>query len=267
MVECNSKACEIITETICPLFGMVTAYFIFLSPFKEIQFLRKKSCECNINPIPCIMVFCNCLSQILYSYTIHNHWNYWPNFGGIIIGLYYVVVVYSSKLKNKEWTISTITLLGFTLLNIIGGALAFILFDDNYEAAKLSMGIICIIILCGIYISPLTTMIEIIRTKDSSSISFIMTVALFINGIFWTAYGIFYNDFFIWFPNALGIGSSVIQFIFFFIFPRKQKNSNSNDSEVSTAYTVIGKDEDKADTSSDTLQNYNLHEKDLSDTV
>jgi solute carrier family 50 protein (sugar transporter) len=43
MVECSNKTCEIITETVCPLLGIITAYFIFLSPLKEIQALRKKN--------------------------------------------------------------------------------------------------------------------------------------------------------------------------------------------------------------------------------
>jgi solute carrier family 50 protein (sugar transporter) len=267
MVECSNKTCEIITETVCPLLGIITAYFIFLSPLKEIQALRKKTGECTMNPIPSIMVFCNCLSQTLYSFTIHNHWNYWPNFGGVILGLYYVAIIYSAKLKPRVWNMSTTVLLGFTLLCLIGGALAFILFDDNYEAAKNSMGIIGIVILCGIYGSPLTTMYEVIHTRNSSSINFIMTVALLINGVFWTAYGVFINDFFIWFPNAVGTFSAVIQFLLFLIFPRK--STTGTDVNEAQSYSTVNKDnyETETDVSGITLQPSELSEKDISNIV
>ncbi|ORX34088.1 hypothetical protein BCR36DRAFT_588571 [Piromyces finnis] len=47
------------------------------------------------------------------------------------------------KPKDFKWT--SITLIGFTFLNIAGAALSFILFKDNYDAAKNCMGIVCII--------------------------------------------------------------------------------------------------------------------------
>ncbi|KAG4097547.1 hypothetical protein H8356DRAFT_1308824 [Neocallimastix lanati (nom. inval.)] len=221
MIECTSQACEIITETVFPLLGCFTAYFIFLSPFKEIHSLRSKNEVCKINPFPSIMIFCNCLCQDLYSFVIHNHWTFWPNVGGIILGQYYIMILFSSNLKPKDFNISLITLLVFTLLDICGGALSFILFKNNYDAAKNSMGIIGIIILCGVYVSPLTTVFEVIKTKNSNSINFLTTVALTLNGAFWLTYGLFFNDFYIWFPNGLGVISALLQFLLFFIYPRK----------------------------------------------
>jgi len=132
------------------------------------------------------------------------------------------MILFSSNLKPKDFNISLITLLVFTLLDICGGALSFILFKNNYEAAKNSMGIIGIIILCGVYVSPLTTVFEVIKTKNSNSINFLTTVALTLNGVFWLTYGLFFNDFFIWFPNGLGVISALLQFLLFFIYPKKE---------------------------------------------
>jgi len=225
-MECTSSLCSIIFENLFPFGGIITSYFIFLSPFKEIQQLKRSNEPCTINPIPSVMIICNCLCWDLYSFVIHNHWTFWPNLGGILLGEYYVMVLLNSKITKKDFNLSAITLISFTLLNIGGGAMSFILFKDNYEAAKNCMGIVCIIVLCAMYVSPLTSMAEVIRTKNSNSLNMLMTIASFINGFLWLIYGIFFNDFYIWFPNGLGVVSSLIQGLLFFLY-HKDSSKNS----------------------------------------
>ncbi|ORX77055.1 hypothetical protein BCR32DRAFT_236039 [Anaeromyces robustus] len=227
-MECSSKVCEIITETIFPIGGIGTSYFIFLSPLKDIQALKNSNGPCTINPIPSVMIICNCLCWNLYSFVIHNHWTFWPNLGGILLGEYYVMILLSSKITPKDFKMSVITLLGFTFLNIAGGALSFIFLKDNYTAAKNCMGIVCIIVLCAMYASPLTTMAEVIRTKNSDSINLLMTIASFINGFLWLIYGIFFQDFYVWFPNGLGVVSALIQFIMYFAFHKNSKRDSQD---------------------------------------
>jgi len=176
-----------------------------------------------------------------------------------LLGQYYVSVLFASNLKRKDFNLSIIALLFFLSLDLCGGALAFILFKDNYEAAKNSMGIIGIIILCGVYLSPLATFYKVIKDRDSSSISFLMTCALFINGVLWTVYGFFFNDFYIWFPNAVGIASSILQFLLFFIFPKKPK-----EKENKNILPTCVKDDLESVNSSVTLQTSDIQEKDLS---
>ncbi|ORX46389.1 hypothetical protein BCR36DRAFT_331754 [Piromyces finnis] len=228
-MECNSKLCEIVTETVFPLCGIFTSYFIFLSPFKELQNLKKSNGQCTINPIPSVMIICNCLCWNLYSFVIHNHWTFWPNLGGIVLGEYYVLILLTSNMKPKDFKWTSITLIGFTFLNIAGAALSFILFKDNYDAAKNCMGIVCIIVLCAMYVSPLTSMKEVIKSKNSSSINTLMTIASFINGFLWLVYGIFFNDFYVWFPNGLGVVSALLQIFLIVIF---HKNSGKNSQEL-----------------------------------
>ena len=61
---------------------------------------------------------------------------------------------------------------------------------------------------------PLAAMKTVIETKDTSSLPFTMTVATFVNCTLWTVYGTcVIEDFFIWFPNSLGLLSSFVQFV------------------------------------------------------
>jgi len=139
------------------------------------------------------------------------------------------MVLLSSNIKPKDFVWSLVTLMGFTFLNIAGAALSFILFKDNYDAAKNCMGIVCIIVLCAMYVSPLTSMAEVIKTKNSSSLNTLMTIASFINGFLWLVYGLFFNDFYVWFPNGLGVISALIQVCLIVMF---HKNSVRNSQEI-----------------------------------
>jgi solute carrier family 50 protein (sugar transporter) len=172
------------------------------------------------------MIICNCLCWSLYSFVIHNHWTFWPNLGGILLGEYYTMVLLSSKLSPKQFKLSAITLIGFTFLNIAGAAASFIFLKDNYEAAKNCMGVITIIVLCAMYVSPLTSMREVIMTRDSSSLNPLLTIASFINGFLWVVYGFFFNDFYVWFPNGMGVVSAAIQFALFIIFHRSSRRNS-----------------------------------------
>ncbi|ORX84847.1 hypothetical protein BCR32DRAFT_291099 [Anaeromyces robustus] len=234
MLECKSSTCEFIIQTGFPFVGIFTAYFIYLSPLKDVIPLYKKMGSrdvCQINPYPIVMIFCNTLCQCFYAYVIHNHWVIWHNLGGTVAGLFFVVILYSSNLKKKDFNLATITLLLLTFANLGCAALAFILFHDDYPKAKNTIGILNIVILFGVYVSPLATMYEVIKTRNSSSINFIMTIAMFINSILWTGYGFIINDFYIWFPNVVGIVSTIIQFVLLIVFPSKKKNADKKIEE------------------------------------
>jgi len=230
-MECNSSLCEIVTQTIFPFLGMLTSYFIFFSPFKEIEQLRRNRGPCTINPIPSVMIVCNCLCWNLYSFVIHNPWTFWPNIGGILLGEYYVMVLVNSEIRQKDFNMATFTLIAFTFLNIAGASFSFIFMHEDFEAAKNCMGIVCIIVLCAMYASPLTTMAEVIQTKNSSSINILMTIASFANGFLWLVYGIFFNDFYVWFPNCIGVVSSLIQAALFVLYHRPPRR-NSEDLPI-----------------------------------
>lgn len=187
--------------------------------------LRNHKGPCNVNPIPSVMIFCNCLCQTLYSFLIQNYWTFGSNVGGILLGQYYVMMLAMSNMKQKDLRLSVLTFLGFTGLDIIGGMLAFITFRDNFNVARYCLGIIGLVVLCAVYASPLTAAFDVIKQRDSSTLNIFMTITFTVNSVLWLVYGLFYNDFFIWFPNVIGFVSSMIQFLFYFIFPKKNNNN------------------------------------------
>jgi len=75
---------------------------------------------------------------------------------------------------------------------------------------------ILFIILCC---SPLSTIKQVLTTKNSSSILGRLTIAQCINTTLWSVYGLGVNDRFIYGPNVIGLGLGLIQLALKIIFP------------------------------------------------
>jgi uncharacterized protein with PQ loop repeat len=74
------------------------------------------------------------------------------------------------------------------------------------------------------YAAPLATMLQVIKTKDSSSLYLPMILINCTNGLLWSSYGfIALHDINVYGPNVIGVILSSIQILMTFIFPKKAK--------------------------------------------
>lgn len=63
-------------------------------------------------------------------------------------------------------------------------------FALDYAGQKHMWGSLCVAILICYYVIPLSTMVEIVRQKDASSIYLPLAGAAILNGGMWTIYGL-----------------------------------------------------------------------------
>ena len=96
---------------------------------------------------------------------------------------------------------------------------------SNYKV----VGLISVIFTVAYYGAPLSTMIKVIRYRNSASLHILMIMVNLINAILWTSYGAFaVNDLNIWLPNALGIALSSGQIILVILFPKRSTMDDNN---------------------------------------
>ena len=94
-----------------------------------------------------------------------------------------------------------------------------------------SVGCIIVVLLFG---SPLVVLRQVIQTKDARSIPLPFTVACTINCFLWTVFGFWgVRDFYIYFPNALGLMLSVAQLILKVYYSDNGKNGFSKAIQMS----------------------------------
>ena len=92
-------------------------------------------------------------------------------------------------------------------------------------------GVLANSILVVYYTSPLSTMFEVFRTRDSKSMHFPLVLCNCLNGVCWTSYGIALDDWWIAAPNLFGSMLSLVQLCMMNCLSELRANS-ATDSHV-----------------------------------
>jgi uncharacterized protein with PQ loop repeat len=112
--------------------------------------------------------------------------------------------------------------------------------DPQYSEVRVTvLGAFCVISSLIFYAAPLINMIEIVKTKDSSSL---YAPALVINGInclLWFSYGLFgINAVIVWLPNIIGLTLVAVELGMCCIYSAKAQTDSSVDNEPLPDYAV-----------------------------
>jgi len=142
--------------------------------------------------------------QIKYSYLI-----------GAIVNtiLMLIYLVY----EVRKYLVDTI----LNLLILITGTWALyraltIIIDDDRIVGKICIGTSFIV-----FFNPIQTIYKVIKEKNYIIIPIYNNYAIFLSSICWLVYGIFITDFYIVFPNTIGIILSLIEIIIYLNYKKK----------------------------------------------
>ena len=101
------------------------------------------------------------------------------------------------------------------------------------DPAQMIGSVGCIIVVL-LFASPLVVLRQVIQSKDARSIPLPFTVACTANCFLWTVYGFWgVRDFYIYFPNALGLMLSVAQLVLKMYYADDSKNGFSKVLQMS----------------------------------
>jgi solute carrier family 50 protein (sugar transporter) len=236
MQNCNSDACEIIFSQLFPALGVVVANALFLSPLPAILNASKRQKLGAINPVPFPLIFVNCVTWLQYSLVVKDYYLFFANYFAIPLSLYYTITCLSlgtlevaqaeqedqkslaQMARLVRWS-KYIGVVGLLVIQI-GTMLSFITFTDQSTRQQI-MGGFCIGILVLFYVSPLSTFYHVIKTNNSESFYWPLSLMTFLNGALWVFYGSFIGDAFIWAPNVIGAIMGIIQLVCIFLYPKR----------------------------------------------
>ncbi|KAL5080068.1 hypothetical protein RYX36_008489 [Vicia faba] len=99
---------------------------------------------------------------------------------------------------------------------------------------SLVVGIICDVFNIMMYVSPLTVMAKVIKTKSVKYMPFWLSVANFLNGLCWTSYALIHPfDIYVLISNGVGVISGLVQLILYVYFWCNGENNNHDGDNVS----------------------------------
>ena len=100
------------------------------------------------------------------------------------------------------------------------------------STAKLATGLCATIVVLCFYTSPLSTLIQVVYTRNSVSIHLGLAVASLCNAALWVVYGLCVEDYFVAGPNAIGVALGIVQLALRWIYPASSVIVSGSDSCV-----------------------------------
>jgi solute carrier family 50 (sugar transporter) len=191
----------------------------------------------NLNPIPYAAMVFNCIGWLMYGFIRKDFYLCFANWTGVIFGYFYVntclVALGSaepgSPEKKSRDLIEQVLIAAVVYWGLLA-IIAFVKFDlciqDDLDISTSIFGISCVVFTIIYFGSPLSSIIEIVKTKDSSSIYRPMIVCNFINCMLWVIYGSFSTgDINMILPNGAGAALAIVSFVVSLIYPSNAKDS------------------------------------------
>ncbi|XP_069552025.1 sugar transporter SWEET1 [Brachyistius frenatus] len=182
-----------------------------LTDLKKMQ--ESKSAD-NIQFLPFLTTCLNNMGWLYYGMLKRDQTIFLVNIIGALLQIVYIIT-YIHYTKQKRMVMSQTVAAG-TVLTC--GWLYFTMFLSEGNTRLSQLGLTCSVVTVSMYLSPLTDLVEIVRSGNVQCLSFPLTVATFFTSTSWVLYGLQLNDYYIVVPNTPGIFTSLIRFYLFWKF-------------------------------------------------
>eukprot|EP00041_Stephanoeca_diplocostata_P015996 m.311227 g.311227 ORF g.311227 m.311227 type:complete len:338 (+) comp20218_c1_seq1:433-1446(+) len=189
----------------------VAAQTVFFAPLGAMKEISKKGTTGQLPLLPYSAMAASGYLWMVYGFLNDNAAIWLPNVPALAMGVFYTGMFCKYAPADANWLPGTkgmhVAGIAASCAGVTG--IAYALPIENAIFALGSYGTAVVIVM---FAGPLSAMKTVIEEKSTQSLPFAMTVATFVNCSLWTVYGtMVISDFFIWFPNAMGLASSIVQ--------------------------------------------------------
>ena len=263
----NDAVKALFLQWIVPIFGIILSTILYASPYRTILGQRRShfpflegiesqrllnaainstlthtaievgrsspiALPIPLNPFPFLCLVQTSLATMLYSIVIQNYFLAIRCVIGFVLSNWSLLSIYSTVLLvHPRRAIYEPMFYSMISVILIGNVVTLLQFSDSnsWLADKIS-GIIHILNLTIFYASPLSEIISVCKTKDSSIILFSLAITSWLNSMMWGIYGFaVLNNPFVYVPNSFGIIFATIQLILKNLFKEGPKKANGLD--------------------------------------
>ena len=243
---------RVIATTVVPACGAVLANGMFLASWPAVAQARTSKQLGALNPLPFAFTFANCVGWLHYGFVCRNHYVFWSNALGCVLGLLYT----TTALKLGCPDVVERVAVGGLVIHICA-AYATGLRLASPAKRKLCAGLVANFILLCYYAAPLSTVAavvcsarikcrgasihwliwaQVVRSRDASSISGPLVLVNAGNGLLWTVYGAAVEDALVWAPNLAGVALAAAQLALKLAF----RGAKASTTAIATAAKGVG---------------------------
>ncbi|XP_069041108.1 sugar transporter SWEET1 isoform X2 [Lepisosteus oculatus] len=173
----------------------------------------------NVQFLPFLTTCLNNLGWLYYGTLKKDGTLIVVNAIGAVLQTLYILSYYYYTTHRRKVLMLTLSAGGV----LCGGYLYFSVLVGDEHSRLNQLGLICSTVTVSMYLSPLTDLVNIVRSGSVRCLSFPLTVATFLTSTSWTLYGLQLQDLYIMVPNTPGIITSLVRFWLFWRFPMPQE--------------------------------------------
>ncbi|KAG7234182.1 hypothetical protein INR49_005501 [Caranx melampygus] len=196
---------------------------MFSTGLTDLKKMRESKSADNIQFLPFLTTCLNNLGWLYYGMLKVDQTIILVNIIGALLQFLYIIM-YFQYTKQKRLVMSQTIAAGMVLTCCW---FYFTTFLPEGPTRLNQLGLTCSVVTVSMYLSPLTDLVEIIRSRNVQCLSFPLTVATFFTSTSWVLYGLQLMDNYIVVPNTPGILTSLIRFYLFWRFAPANQSSPS----------------------------------------
>jgi len=213
-------------KTVAPRLGTFTSIAVVLSPAAAVLKAVRLSSLGDLNPLPLAFMAVSATSWLAYGLAVRDPFLVLANLAGCITSIGYVAGVLPLLGGGGEGGAAKLRVMQAV---VVGGTATclclwtfLILSNSSADKANAALGFFASGLFVVLAVSPLSTIGEVVRNKDSSSILAPLMVAQVTNSALWSAYGIIIKDQFLSGSSILGLFLGLLQLVLKLMFPSKK---------------------------------------------
>lgn len=201
---------NVFTDHVVPTCGNLLALVMLLSPFPAVLRIRRTGDLGDMNPLPYPMTCINSVAWVAYGMAGRNPYVFPANCAGFVSGLFFTLTAYPLAKRKSQDQMMGLLLLAAAHFLVMGLVSCYGTYGSTKGTEKL-WGMNAVVILMLYYFIPLSTMVNIVRSRNAASIYPPLAVTAIANGTMWTVYGLAVADINLWLPNMFGAVIGVVQ--------------------------------------------------------
>lgn len=201
-----------------PLFGVLLSNVLYMAPMPAVYKAYNRGALGDLNVLPLAFMSVSTVSWLAYAFSVPNPFIVASNLPGAAVAMAYTVITLPLVRSPAERQAVQGVMVGSVgVVSLLWCYLIFSGIDASRRSFLLGAfgSAICVVL----FASPLSTMGEVIATRNSASIYAPLTFAQVTNCGTWSVYGLAIGDIWVWGPNLCGLMLGLMQLLLKILFP------------------------------------------------
>jgi len=200
--------------TVLSVTATSSTFALFLCGLQICSRIRARGSTDGTGVAPFLLTSISCVCWLGYGILRDDSTIIFVNGVGLAVQSMYLAYYYfKTRLKNR--------LNKLIIIELISGFLTVWLLQSEYpHDEKLNLlGMICMVLNIATIAAPLMDVGQVIRTRSTESLPFLLCMANMAVSVQWLLYGFLTDDFYMKIPNTVGTILSAVQLSLFVIYP------------------------------------------------